>query len=126
MHILSGRTEAADARAAYVAALRHALDESDLTLLIEPISAQAIPGYWLNSLDRARAVIADLASDRVKILFDSYHIAAWRKDLAAAFVDCAPLVGHVQIADPTSRAEPQIGRGAHDFAALLPLSLIPI
>ena len=93
MHILSGRTEAAEARAAYVAALRYALDESALTLLIEPISLEAIPGYWLNSLDRARQVIAEVGSDLVKILFDTYHIATWQDDLTAAFADCAPLVG---------------------------------
>ncbi len=118
IHVLSGRTNEAAAHACYVAALRHALAASDLTILIEPISSAAMPGYFLHSLDQARAVIAEIGHPRLKILFDCFHIEREHGDLVPRFGTVAGNVGHVQIASFPDRAEPW--PSDIDYAAVLP------
>lgn len=118
IHVLSGRTDEAGAHACYVAALRHALAASDLTILIEPISSAAMPGYFLHSLDQARSVIAEIGHPRLKILFDCFHVEREHGDLVARFGTVAGDVGHVQIASFPDRAEPWLSD--IDYAAVLP------
>ena len=44
------------------------------TILIEPICRAAIPGYFLNDLDQAAGILAEVGHPRLKILFDCYHV----------------------------------------------------
>lgn len=126
VHVLSGLTHAREARRCLVGALRHAVDNSDLTILIEPISPAAMPGYFLNSLDLAAGILAETGRSRLKILFDCFHVAAMHGDVEARFRGVAPAVGHVQIASFPGRAEPSapgLSAGAPaqlDYARLLP------
>lgn len=123
VHVLSGRTGGEDesgARTRLVAALRFALERasSARTILIEPISAQAMPGYFLDSLDKAREIVDEIGHPRLKILFDCFHVRHMHEDVGSAFERHAAHVGHVQIASWPERAEP--ARGELDYAALLP------
>jgi hydroxypyruvate isomerase len=106
IHIVAGRG-ATDA-ATYLANLRRALDLTDRLLLIEPISPAAVPGYHLHSLDQALAVQRGLASPRIRILFDWFHMAATLgpDGAAAALAAHRDRIGHVQLASWPDRAEP--------------------
>ncbi|WP_191334746.1 TIM barrel protein, partial [Allgaiera indica] len=122
VHVLAGRV-AADpaAKAAYKAALRHALEAGDRVILIEPICHAAIPGYFLHSLDQALRILREIDHPRLKIMFDCYHIETEHGDVAARLRGCVADVGHVQIASVPGRAEPETGAGATlDYARLLP------
>lgn len=94
LHVLSGKTDAPGAHVCYVGALRHALSVSDLTILIEPISACANPGYFLHRVEREHG------------------------DLIARFRGVAADVGHVQISSAPARAEPW--PSLIDYAEVLP------
>ena len=118
IHVLSGKVEGAAARACLVGNLRHALDRFGRTILIEPICRAAIPGYFLNSLDQAAGIIAEVGHPRLKILFDCYHVETEHGGCLDRFLAVAPLVGHVQIASVPGRNEPTVG--ALDYARLLP------
>ena len=118
VHVLAGKTDAAEARAAYVEALRHALDVSELTILIEPISRVAMPGYFLHDLDQGADVIAEVDHPRLKLLFDCFHVETEHGDVLARFRAHAAHVGHVQIASFPDRREPF--PGALDYGELLP------
>lgn len=118
VHVLAGKTEAPEARAAYVASLRHALEASDLTILIEPICRAMMPGYFLHDLDQAADVIAEMDHPHLKLLFDCFHIETEHGDVLARFRAHAAHVGHVQIASFPDRREPF--PGALDYGELLP------
>jgi len=118
IHVLSGRTDAPEARAAYLASLRHALAATDRTILIEPICRAANPGYYMNSLDLAVSVQDELGDARLKIMFDCFHIEMEHGDVLARFRAVADRVGHVQIASVPDRQEPAPSR--IDYSELLP------
>ena len=122
VHVLAGRTDAPGARAAYVAALRHALGATGRTILIEPLCTAAMPDYWLRSLDVAADVVEEVGDDRLRILFDCYHVETEHGGTLARFREHVGRVGHVQIASVPERAEPRAGDGAGalDYATLLP------
>lgn len=118
IHVTAGKTDAAGAREAYLAHLDWAVGQTDRTLLIEPICRAAIPGYFLHDLDEAVRVIRDLGHDRIRIMFDCFHVETEHGQTLARYTACAAHVGHVQIASVPGRAEP-VG-GTLDYATLLP------
>ncbi len=118
IHVLSGRSEGPAARAAYVAALRHALAATDRVVLIEPICRAANPGYFMNSLDLAVSVQDEIGDPRLKIMFDCFHIEMEHGQVLERFRQVADRVGHIQIASVPERAEPAPGR--LDYRLLLP------
>ncbi len=115
IHVLPGLTQAPDAREIFERNLRHALAATEGMVLIEPVSPAAIPGCFLNNLDTAAAIVDAVGDPRLRILFDTFHVAATEGDVARAFACHAPRVGHVQIASYPGRAEPD-----EDTLALLP------
>lgn len=118
IHVLSGKTDAPDAAATLMAALRYALDRTERLILIEPICRAAMPGYFLHDLDQAIGLLARVDHPRLKLLFDCFHIETEHGDCLARFRSVAPLVGHVQIASVPGRIEPDAG--ALDYRFLLP------
>ena len=118
VHVLAGIAEGPGARATFLANLRHALEQSDRIILIEPIAHSQVPGYFLRTPDEAAAILAELDHPRLKILFDCYHVWAETGEVEEQFRRHAARIGHVQIAAAEDRAEPT--PGALDYSALLP------
>ena len=122
IHVLAGKTKAPGARDAYLESLAFALRATDRTILIEPLCREAMPEYFLNSLDEAAGIVDELGDPRARILFDCYHVETEHGDALARFRAHAHRIGHVQIASVPERAEPRAGAdaGALDYGALLP------
>lgn len=118
IHVLAGKTDAPGAAAAYTAALVHACDNTHRTILIEPLSPTAMPGYFMESLDHALRVIEAVGRPNLKIMFDTFHIAETEDDVVAAFARSARHVGHVQIAGWPGRGDPT--GGDLDYGTVLP------
>ncbi len=106
IHVLSGRTDEPEALVTLARNLADFADRTDRILLIEPISAAAIPGYALRDIEQAAEVLDRVGKPNLRIMFDTYHIAQEGHDLARAFTGHAKRVGHVQISDPITRHEP--------------------
>lgn len=119
IHVLAGRTDAPGAGRVLAANLRHALAVTDRTVLIEPICAAAMPGYFLNSVAQAAAIIDEIGDPRLKILFDWYHVLTEGTDAEAAFHAHVGAIGHVQIAALPGRGEPE-PHGTPPYARLIP------
>lgn len=83
--------------------------DAGLTLLIEPINPRDRPGYFLNHPQQARDILADLAHERVKLMFDVYHMQIVAGDLLMRMEALWPLIGHFQIASAPHRHEPDEG-----------------
>lgn len=104
----------------YVANLAHAaalLAKEGLTGLIEPLSAQEAPGYYLDNLELALQVLDDVAHPSLRLQFDLYHATLMKLDVAECLREHLDRIGHIQIADAPGRHEP--GTGVIPFERIL-------
>ena len=115
-----------ESRATFVANLRNAAPraaEAGVTLLVEALNPRDNPGYPLNRQADAHALVAEVGAANVKVQFDLYHCQLVEGGVAEklkAYLgtpDCN--VGHIQIAGPPDRLEPDAGE--LNYAWLLPL-----
>ena len=106
-------------RKTYLANLRYAANElarAGMTLLIEPISTHAVPGFYLNRSADAFALLDEAGADNLRVQYDLYHMRIMGDDLAGTIAANLGRIGHMQFADVPGRHEP--GTGEIDFAAL--------
>ncbi|MDT7573126.1 MAG: 2-dehydrotetronate isomerase [Actinomycetota bacterium] len=85
------------------------LDDGDPMLLLEPLNAVDRSSPLLSHVDDAVAVLEQVGSDRLRLLFDAYHAHQEEPDLLLAFERAWAHVGHVQVADFPGRAQPGTG-----------------
>ena len=114
--------EGAMLRETYVSNLRYSAGElarHGMTLLIEPISTQAVPDFYLNRSADALAIIDEVGASNLKLQYDLYHMRIMGDDLAATIETNLARIGHMQFADVPGRHEP--GTGEIDFPALFDL-----
>lgn len=121
--IVSPAADRARMHATYIANLRLAAQrasEHGVTVLIEPINARDMPGYFLGTLAQAAAVIAEVGEPNLRLQFDLYHAQITEGDLSRKLERYLPLIGHVQIASVPERSEPDAGEfdAARLFAQL--------
>ena len=117
VHVLAGKTDAADAARTYRDALDYAAGRGEalgLGILIEPINQRDAPGYHLRSSSQAAEIIAELGRTNIKLLFDCYHTQISEGDLTRRLEKLFSVIGHIQIAAVPSRAEPDEGEVAYD------------
>jgi hydroxypyruvate isomerase len=106
-------------RETYLSNLRYAAKElarAGMTLLVEPISTHAVPGFYLNRSAEAFALLDEGGADNLKVQYDLYHMRLMGDDLAATIAANLGRIGHMQFADVPGRHEP--GTGEIDFPAL--------
>lgn len=94
-----------------------------LTILIEPINARDMPGYYLNDFNRAADLIADLALPNLRLQFDIYHRQIVHGDVLTGLRRLMPIIGHVQVASVPLRHEPGTGE-LDDFRVLRELDVL--
>lgn len=121
IHVLSGTlahgTDRNHAQSTFIENLTWACDKTaaqGITILIEPINANDIPGYFLDNFDTARHIIDTVGRENLRLQFDVYHCRAMGHDPVASLQQYANLIGHVQIADFPGRHEPGTGDIAFD------------
>ncbi|HZE10309.1 MAG TPA: 2-oxo-tetronate isomerase [Burkholderiales bacterium] len=108
--------------ATYVSNLRYAANElalAEMTLLVEPISTHAVPGFFLSRSAEALALIDEVDADNLKLQYDLFHMRIMGDDLARTIEANLVRIGHIQIADVPGRHEP--GTGEIDFPPLFDL-----
>lgn len=118
LHVMAGVADGDAARQVFVENLRHAADAAPegVVLTIEPLCAEAMPGYFLNDYDLAAEVLAAVGRPNVALQYDSFHAQMIHGDAVAVFRRHADLIRHVQLGDAPERSAP--GSGSVDFAAL--------
>jgi hydroxypyruvate isomerase len=118
IHVLAGIAEPADdaCAAAYISNLRHAAEAADegVTVLIEPLSRNTRPGYFLAGFEQAEKAIRAVGQQNLRLQFDIYHRQMMEGDVVAGIRRLHPLVGHFQVASVPGRHEP--GKGELDDA----------
>ena len=115
-------TSLAESRATFVSNLREAAPraaEAGVTLLVEPLNHRDNPGYPLNRQADAHALVAEVGAPNVKVQFDLYHCQIVEGDVAPKLDRWVggpdSNVGHIQIAGPPDRLEPDAGELNYDW-----------
>jgi hydroxypyruvate isomerase len=96
----------------YRDALRHAADtagEAGIGVVIEPINARDMPGYFLSGFEQAADLIAGIDHPNVGLQFDIYHRQVMRGDVLKGLESLMPMIRHVQVAAVPLRHEPCSG-----------------
>ncbi len=112
VHVLAGFADGSQAKAAFVANLRHACERAKtagITILIEPLNAYDAPGYFLTTTDQAAEIIAEMDAPNLKLMFDCYHVQLMEGDLSHRLEELAPIIGHIQFASIPDRGAPDHG-----------------
>lgn len=116
LHVMAGLLPAGANRRrhreVYVKNLRFAAEKlarHQRTLLIEPINARDMPGYFLNTQDDAHAIREEVGQPNVKVQMDIYHVQIAEGDVSTRLRKHFAQVGHIQIAGVPERHEPDDG-----------------
>lgn len=85
-----------------------------ITLLVEPLNARDVPGYFLNRQDHAHEIVAAVGARNLAVQMDLYHVQIVEGDISAKlrrYLDPAhpTRVGHLQVASVPDRHEPEAG-----------------
>ena len=111
LHLMAGIADQHDVRSAQAyrtatAWTAERVGREGLDLVIEPINARDMPGYYLNDFRLAETIIGELALPNLRLQFDVYHRQIMHGDVTMALRRLMPIIGHVQIASVPSRNEP--------------------
>ncbi len=86
------------------------LASQDITLLIEAINSKVdMPGFIIDTLDKAQGLIREVNEPNVKIQFDIYHMQIMHGDIIRSLESTQSEIGHIQFADNPGRHEPGTG-----------------
>ena len=102
----------AQAHATLVSNLRYAAAEAQrhgIRLLLEPINAFDMPGFFVNRPRQAIAILDEVGSDNLYLQYDIYHAQRMEGELANTIQDLLPRIAHMQLADTPGRHEPGTG-----------------
>ena len=111
IHMMAGLADRHDPKAvaSYKNSVRKAAEffaPHGIDILLEPINARGMPGYFLNDFSFTVALIEELGLKNVKLQFDIFHRQIIHGDVVMAMRAIFPLIGHVQVASVPSRHEP--------------------
>lgn len=108
--------DASVCEATLIANLHYAASEcakANLTLNLEPINTQDVPGYLVSNTADAIRIMDAVGAENLKLQFDSYHMQIMEggdaSALAATIERLLPRIGHIQFADAPGRHEPGTG-----------------
>ncbi|TKZ22244.1 hydroxypyruvate isomerase [Shimia litoralis] len=110
VHVMSGVAKGQDAHETMIENLKWATDYAPKQrLTIEPINTDDMPGYFLDSFDRAADILDEIAAPNLALQFDTYHAHKITSDVSATWDKHGHRAGHIQIAGTPDRNEPLKG-----------------
>lgn len=117
IHVMSGVAEGDAARQTLIKNLAAACETAPegLTLTLEPLNPQDMPGYYLTDFDLAAEIIEAVGAPNLAMQFDTYHAHVITGDVLGTFRRHARYIRHIQLGDAPGRIPP--GQGEIDFNA---------
>ncbi|XP_033216452.1 putative hydroxypyruvate isomerase [Belonocnema kinseyi] len=103
--------------------IRHAVSKfeaNDIMGLIEPINPYDLPNYYMDSAEKALAIVKKINSPYLRIMLDVFHLQQICGNLTRVIRECLPYTGHVQVAQVPDRHEPDTA-GELDYVYLFSL-----
>ncbi|MBY5931921.1 TIM barrel protein [Tateyamaria omphalii] len=120
IHVMCGFANGPEAHQTFIENLRYACAATQRNILIEPLNRHDAPGYFLETTDQARDIIAEVAAPNLKLMFDCYHVGRTEGDILTRLTDLKGIIGHIQFASVPDRGAPDHGELDYTtiFAAL--------
>jgi hydroxypyruvate isomerase len=122
IHAMAGIAPAgadrAACRATLIANLKYAADKlapHQITLLLEAINNRDIPGFFVNTQAESFEICSAVGAPNLKMQMDLYHMQVMEGDIAMKLRKYAPHCGHIQIAGPPQRNEPDTGEVRFEY-----------
>ena len=84
-------------------------DGEGVTLLLEPLNTQDVPGYLHTRTDHTRRLIEAVGAPNVGLQYDYYHMQIMQGALAKNLEANLDIIRHVQFSSVPGRHEPQHG-----------------
>lgn len=112
IHVMAGLASQKRARTAFIENLNFACElaaKDDLTIVIEPLNNNDVPGYFLHNTTQAIEVINDINYTNLKLMFDCYHVQLTEGNLTDRLTTLLPYIGHIQFASVPNRGAPDLG-----------------
>lgn len=92
------------------------LEEENITLVIEPLNTLVDhPGYFLSESKEAFAIIKEVASKHVKVLYDIYHQQITEGNILSNIQNNIEFIGHFHAAGNPGRHELDTGELNYDI-----------
>ncbi len=119
VHVMAGKVPEAEreaGRRVFAEALRHVAERAEKTgilALLEPLNPRDMPGYFYSRVEEAVGLIDAVGSERIRLMFDCYHVGVTQGDVITRLRRYQPWIGHIQVAAVPSRAEPDEGELAY-------------
>ncbi len=86
-----------------------ALGKENITLLIEPLNSQDIPGFYLVHTRDSLQLMKEVGHPNIRLQYDIYHMQIMEGNLTKTILDNLPLIAHIQLGDNPGRHEPGTG-----------------
>lgn len=109
LHAMAGFLHQGADPCVYRANLKLAADwakDLGVSILIEPINREDMPGYFLSTCEDAQLVIRDVSAPNLGLQFDFYHCFRTERTVLKAMHTYASYIRHYQCAHPADRSEP--------------------
>ena len=86
------------------------IEDSGLMIILEPLNIiKDHKGYFLSSTYEAMAIIDEVGSENIKLLFDIYHQQLTDGNIIPNILKYSALIGHYHVADNPGRNQPGTG-----------------
>lgn len=93
-------------------------ERAGITLYLEPLNSKYDhPGYWLTGSDKSAEMCRKISSERMKMLFDCYHMQIMEGDLVKHIARNIDVIGHFHSAGVPGRNE--LFKGEIDYPFVL-------
>lgn len=99
-------------RSTLVANLRFAAEQlagKGIRLLVEPLNAYDMPGFYHSTTKQVLDLLAEVGHDNVYLQYDIYHAQRGEGELIATLRNNFAKIAHIQIADNPGRHQPGTG-----------------
>jgi hydroxypyruvate isomerase len=94
-----------------------ALEKEGISLLLEPLNDQDVPGFYLVHIRDALRLLKEVNHANLWLQYDIYHMQIMEGNLTRTIVDNLARIAHIQLADNPGRHEP--GTGEINYTNLL-------
>jgi len=93
------------------------LEHAGIQMLIEPINSRIdMPGFFVDTIDKAANLISNFDNEQLGLQFDIYHMQIMHGDLTRLIDTHFDKIRHIQFADNPGRHQP--GTGEINFSHL--------
>lgn len=91
------------------------LKAEGIRLIMEAINTQDMPGFFVNSTEKALRIVAEVGEENLGYQYDIYHMQIMEGNLARTLKDHQANIAHIQLADNPGRHEPGTGEINYPF-----------